>query len=1327
MNDPSASPKPPPKKRPGCLRRLVARLFQTSVLLVLAVLALIVGWVRSDDFRNRAVKLVETVLEGQLGEEVTLNDVRIRFWPPGVDAYGLHVFHAPTGDTILSAERVRIPVVLRDGGVGIGQLALQSPAVMLHVEKDGKLREFRNLKKAENPKPLKRLPWASLRVNDGLVHVDFADDLGFVEVDDIDLLPTRGPKSDLTAQLRYRIKGLGDSSSLTLPDLVLGPDVIEIPDFTLDTRVLDVHGRATIPLQGEVSSEVSLRADLEEINPALTPPRAAHGFVDADLVVRGTPKDPTAWVSVSGAQLGLDVPGVFTPLLTYELGELMASAVVRKDGIRIEQAVVPWADGRIVAWGTITPDKRLVDGHVTMDDTRLLPLLQAFDAAPTPWVDFRGDAEIACEGTLNPLRIEGDFEFGVAQLHVGDRPLESRGVELLLDIPHAHAKGNLVLEKDHIFLEAPDVRGPRSGGSMTVDIGFGPKGPLDLRFDLDRADLSDFKPLADVGLKGTGRVSGRIAGPFNQLEFTGDGDVRDFEVLGIHYADHLVADLHSPRLKSIELIGARAELDDSTYGGRYAIDFRSPISMDTAITVDKGRVEDMVHMFVGLDGLKGDLTGTLWLKGPLFDMDGQADLFFRDAEIYGEHFPTGEAHGYMDQGLFTLDDLRVRREGGQTGLTLRGSVERKWKLDMELIADGFDLATLDRLMPYELPMKGKLAAHARITNTLFDPSPEGRITLTGLTYEDTHADDSVIRVTSEGGVAHYVGDLLGGTARVDGTLGLWGEQPYALTADLRKLPAHLFYPVGADGSPITALVSGKMDVSGHFGEAWSPVTLRSQLDDVAVKYGKHDLHNQVPWIYDQDGNSFRAQDIGLAGGDTDLRLSAEGGDALAVSGQGVVDIDLLRAVVPGLQKANGVAVVDLHVEGSRPNVEAVVEVDVAADLLRHSSAPLAFEDTRAHLEIREDRIDLLSVEGGLGGGTFSGSGTIDARDWIPTRYDLGMSVRDAEVQWVESLPPAIGDGDFRFDGPVGALLMSGDIEVSDMTFADRIDWEDWVVEYRDEMLVDPATTYDEEPLFSLNVHIAADRSIFLRNNVAEGVASADLRIIGDTVRPGLVGTVTVDEGLVFLQDREFRIDRAVLLWNDPWSWDPQLDFSLLTDIANQDQQYRVDYQVVGPFSDWHTVTRSDPPLPQADVNALLWFGMTTDQLEELGELSSAVAQSMADLIVTDFFVSGQAGELGTQIPELLFDRIDLATGVNARGQYSPDPRLLIEKRLDDLGQVDLKWELNLVHPEDSYVAASRKIGGIWSLSGWYATQQRDRVLPIGGAYGVDVLARWELE
>ena len=1328
----------PAARRPVGRRitRGLVRLSQAALLLVIVSTGLLLGWLYSPDFQRRSITLTEGLLENALGEAVDIRRINVAVWPPGLTAVGVDIAHPATGDTIIAADRLRIPVKLTLAGPRIGVVRLDRPTVHLHVDEDG-LREFRSMSRAapDQRRPLRRLPFAGVNVIDGHLQLDLPD--GTVAVSQLQLTSAGGPVTHVSGDLQIDWMGLHERSHFEWSDVVLGPEAIEIPRLTLDLRPISLSGGGVVPLAGEMDVDLTAKVQLEHLDPlfrALPPQfegssrRALHGKLDLDAEISGPTADPVARVTALTTALGVDVPGVLTPLLTYEFGNATLSATVARQGIDIERLVLYWGGGELVGWGHITPDKQLVDGHAIGEGVHLAPLLVAFDSAPTPWVDFTADAELVVSGSLQPLSLDADFDFAVADLVVGDRPVADPAVVYMLDIPEAHAKGTVHLNKDTLTLSAPWVRGPASRGSATMDIGLAPRGPLDLRIDLWGADLTDFQPLADVGLKGVGAIRGRIWGPFNRLQFAGDGDIEGFEVLSIPYADRLTATIISPDMRSLQLHDAVARIGSSHYGGRYSIDFKSPMSMSTDIAIPRGRVEDLVGMFIDLEGLSGNLSGNLVLDGPLFEMDGAAHLQLSDVDLFGEQFPIGEGHGYMDGGRFTLDDLRVRRDGGHAGVTLRGSVDQQWALDMELIADGLRLEALDRLEPYDLPLSGRLSIDSRIRNTLFDPSPKGRIWVTDVRYAGEPVAESVVKFETTDGVADIAGKLIGGTANVRGTLGLWDEQPYDLSARLIDLPAHVLYPTAADGSPLRAMVTGDVTLRGHFGETWSPVTLDATLPQVEVRFGHHVLRNDVAWHYAQDGNAFELSDLNLHGPTTHFDLGVISDESLLLLGEGKIDLDLLRAVVPGLDRAAGHATVEMEMTGSPPNVTAAVNVDVFADLLRHDSAPLTFEDATATLKVSTDRIVVSRLRSKLGGGTIVGQGQIEASDWIPTRYDLKVKATDAQVQWVESLPPAIGDASFSFDGPVDALLLSGDIRVTDMTFAERIDWEDWVVEYREYMLVDPASIYDEDPLFNLNVSIDADRTIRLQNNVAEGIASADLRIIGDTNRPGLVGTVTVQHGLAFLQDREFRIDRGHLVFNDPWTWDPQLDFSLMTDIDSREQRYQVDYQVFGPFSDWRTTTRSDPPLPQSDVNALLWFGVTLDELEEMGELSSAVVQGVADLLVADFFVSNQVGDLRGDLPDFLrFDRIDLATGVNVRGDYSPEPRLVVDKRLDDLAGVDLTWELNLMRPDEAYVSAQKRIGGMWSLSGWYATLQRDRVLPIGGAYGVDVTARWEIE
>ena len=121
------------------------------------------------------------------------------------------------------------------------------------------------------------------------------------------------------------------------------------------------------------------------------------------------------------------------------------------------------------------------------------------------------------------------------------------------------------------------------------------------------------------------------------------------------------------------------------------------------------------------------------LDGPFYQMNGSSNFSFSNVSLFGERFQSGSANGTMLGGRFTLNDLRLSRNQGQTGLSLRGSVVEEWKLNMELIADGFRLETMDTI---EGPMAGKLTAVLQIDNTLMSPEPNGRIALYDAKYRN---------------------------------------------------------------------------------------------------------------------------------------------------------------------------------------------------------------------------------------------------------------------------------------------------------------------------------------------------------------------------------------------------------------------------------------------------------------------------------------------------------------------------------------------------------------------------------------------------------------
>ena len=161
------------------------------------------------------------------------------------------------------------------------------------------------------------------------------------------------------------------------------------------------------------------------------------------------------------------------------------------------------------------------------------------------------------------------------------------------------------------------------------------------------------------------------------------------------------------------------------------------------------------------------------------------------------------------------------------------------------------------------------------------------------------------------------------------------------------------------------------------------------------------------------------------------------------------------------------------------------------------------------------------------------------------------------------------------------------------------------------------------------------------------------------------------------------------------------------------------YGITGPFSDWRTTTAADPYLAQADVNALLLFGVTREELERYGGLGTALVAETGDLLLAQTAISRT---------NILFDRWNLVSGVSERGSntVTSDLRLVAEKQLGDFDfTLEKRLDVNLA--SDWYLSVERRLAEKLYATAYAATRQEGRSLPIGAAYGVEFKLKWELD
>jgi autotransporter translocation and assembly factor TamB len=799
------------------------------------------------------------------------------------------------------------------------------------------------------------------------------------------------------------------------------------------------------------------------------------------------------------------------------------------------------------------------------------------------------------------------------------------------------------------------------------------------------------------------------------------------------------AALSSPDMKRIALREIVARRGASTYTGELDLGFVGGMTLRAEVDTEHARAVDLIGVAADLPGVDGDVSGHIALAGPFERLQGEVDLRFDAAEIAGEHLDGGEAHARMVDGELLLDRLRLTREAGSEGLDVRGRVGLGYALDLDVVADGLRLESLDNLRAWLPPQpdlraatwSGAVAAWARVGGTLQSPAPHGRVWVTDVRWQGTDLADSLVDFSTTEGDLHFHAELLGGDIASYGALDLVDDHHLELTAVVDDLRLDQLAIQAADGAIVGGALSGALQLQGDVGPGQAGLTdLHGRVDELTLRWGGQTLTNPAPWVADFHDGRVVVEDFALRGDGTAIAFDlATGPTDLDLRGGGKLDLSLLRAVVPGLTRSEGSALIDVVAatppQGGAPRTTLTAAVE--GGLIEHGSVPLLLEDLTARLRADRDGVRIDALHASAGGGTLDVEGGVRSDGWTPERLDLHAAVQGAEVQWIPELPPAIGDAQISLTGPVGALLLRGDVDVRSMEFTERIDWEDSVVAFRGDVATD-GTRPGVERWFDIDLGIHAPGTLRFDNNLAEGTGSAELRVVGDTSRPGLVGAARIDSGDAFLQDHRFEIQRGLVEFLDPWSWDPELDIHLETSVPTRNRTYDVRYDIQGPYSAWQIEASSDAGLSPGDVNALLWFGATPDELAAQGDpqaVAGALAGDLAQLLLADLFASTGASELRDNLA--FVDRVEFITGIDARGDWSFDPQVQISKRFRRFGDLELLGEFNLVRSDDQLFRLQRRFGAAWTLGLWYATLDRRTILPtsVDGAFGLDVTLHWE--
>ena len=221
-----------------------------------------------------------------------------------------------------------------------------------------------------------------------------------------------------------------------------------------------------------------------------------------------------------------------------------------------------------------------------------------------------------------------------------------------------------------------------------------------------------------------------------------------------------------------------------------------------------------------------------------------------------------------------------------------------------------------------------------------------------------------------------------------------------------------------------------------------------------------------------------------------------------------------------------------------------------------------------------------------------------------------------------------------------------------------------------------------------DLEIKAPTAFRMDTNLIRLTASADLNLRGTYDKPVLLGRAEVDRGEMNFEGRRYRVTRGTIDFTNPARIEPFFDVEAETNVRVPGQTYRVMVSVTGtPNRLAQPTLESDPPLPQAEVVALLLSDVQPGPLSavapELQRLQNP-NRTETDILrtrATQALSNPLSNEVGRVVEQRFgvdtFQVSPSFTDPNAlTSRLNPTARVTIGKRISDRAYLTFSRSLN---------------------------------------------------
>jgi translocation and assembly module TamB len=588
--------------------------------------------------------------------------------------------------------------------------------------------------------------------------------------------------------------------------------------------------------------------------------------------------------------------------------------------------------------------------------------------------------------------------------------------------------------------------------------------------------------------------------------------------------------------------------------------------------------------------LTGQLSAQIQADGPIHALDGAGWVQLDDATVYGEPVSRIRAQGRIAGQQVQLSSVTVNDDAGK--LSASGSYNlssRQFQIDAQCA--GIDMARISRIRSSGMAATGKLAFTVTGSGTPEDPRLQGRGTLSGVTLRGEQLGNVVISVHTENHALIY--DLTShfetAVLTAHGQTTMSGEYPTQATFNFSRFdigaPLRMAQVPGLTG---TSSLAGTVTIEGPLAH---PKQLRgdARLQELAMTIVGVHLQSEGPVHASLANERIDLDPLHIVGELTDIR--AQGSvdfkalRQLDLTASGSINLKLVETLDPDLT-ASGITTFQVQAHGTLQNPGLTGRVDFQDASLALEDLPNSLSQLRGTLVFNQNRLEVRSLTAMTGGGQLSVSGYLAYQHGIFA--DLSATGKGIRIRYPQGIS-SLADATLQLQGTRNSLLLSGNVMITRFSISPDMDFAALAAQSGK---VQPVTPPDAPSNHvRLDVHILSSPQLNFQNAYAKLAGDVDLRLRGTLATPSLLGRISITEGSATIAGTRYDLQRGDITFTNPVRIEPSIDLNASARV----QDYDITLGLHGLPNNLAISYRSDPPLPEGDVIALLALGRTQDQ------------------------------------------------------------------------------------------------------------------------------------